>query len=250
MSVRESSPISEEKYTSEELSAVQLSAPTDINPRVRETDTISLAEKISMTVNTRMGWQPRSEKDEMAFLLMIEKDVQKFPNLTQNEILHILNLGLDGEFNEGRVFFNSSEFVRWIKVYNSTTRERALKKKGQLDHQIKDKPIEYTHEERLKNAADIANFYAAGKRESSDPEYEVIACSGLYQNLEYLGIHSMTNEQKMKIFHEVVNQNPRSTDEEIRTKCQVKAYNAFISLLVETESKVSETGKIVNLTEK
>lgn len=241
------SPFSEEKFTDEELSAVELATPTDINPKVRDTDTVGLAEMISTTVNARMGWNERSEKDELAFLMMIKRDLQKFKNLTQNEILHILNLGLDGEFNEGRVFFNSSEFVRWIKTYMSTSRQRALTKKGQLDHQVKSQPIVATHEERLKNASEIANGYA--ERKLADPEFEVFACSGLYQNLEYLGIHSMTEAQKMEVFQQIVKQNPRDSDEEIRVKCQVKAYNAFISLLVETEMRVNESGQIVNLSE-
>jgi hypothetical protein len=239
-------PVIEERFTSEELSALHLSTPTDINPKVRETDTIGLAEMISMTVNSRMGWQPRSEKDEMAFLAMIERDIQKFPNLTQNEVLHILNLGLDGEFTEGRVFFNSSEFVRWMKKYIETKRVPALKKKGQLDHQIKDEPISATHQERLKSASDIANGYADSKRE--DPEFEAFACSGLYQNLEFLGIYSMTEEQKMRVYHQVLNENPKKSDDEIRIKCQVKAYNEFISMLVESDSKLTDTGKLERLT--
>jgi len=237
-----------EKLTKSENEILALSIPTEGNLKVKHSDLITLAETISNTVNVRLGWKKREDPDEIIFLSMIEKDCNKFPELTTGEILTALEMGLDGRFNpnpEKDIFFTSSIFVKWIWAFIDRFKKPVMAKHSQLIHQLQAPSIEPTKEERIKMAADVANRYADDR--TKDPHHRVHGAGELFKTLELLEIHTLSLEEREALAADVRKIYPKASREELRALCQNEAYNRLIGELVEFEMMINHKGEFVDL---
>lgn len=233
--------------TESEKITVKLSIPNEGSLKLREADLLSLALKISSIVKLRLGYKAKDVREEEVFVQILEADCNKFPNLTEGEVLKALEMGIDGYFNPDKdIFFTSSLFVKWLRAYQAL-RIPALEKYGQLLHQSKDPEVIVNREDRIKTAAKIANVYAATRR--TNPEHRVDGGGALFENLQELGLFTIPDKEKQDIFSNVKKANPKDTAEKIKAKCQNIAYDRFIGMLVELECMVSESGEIIKLSD-
>lgn len=241
--------IQTESLTPSELAIIQASISGINNPKIREhDDLLTLATKISNTVQIRMGLRPKMGPELEVVLQAIEADLMKFPNLTESEIMKALNMGIDGEFNpDGDIFFSSSQFVQWIRAYIEKTKKPVIAKHAQLLHQVKEPEKILTHEEQVKSAASCANMYAAARREN--PEHRVTSAGPLYENIERLGIYKISSTEKWEIVKEVSKCNPDADDDTLRDIARSASYNRFIRDLVDFNQMVGYDGSIVDLVE-
>lgn len=239
--------IQTESLTPTEQAIVQASISGVNNPRIREhDDLLTLATKISNTVQIRMGLRPKLGPELEVFLQALEADLMKFPNMTESEIMKALNMGIDGEFNpDGDIFFSSSQFVQWIRAYIDKTKRPVIAKHAQLLHQAKEPEKVLTREEQVKSAAACANLYAAARRES--PEHRVASAGPLYENIERLGIYKVSSTEKWEIVKEVAAQNPDADDDTLRDLAKSASYNRFIRDLVDYDQGVADDGSIFDL---
>lgn len=239
--------IQTESLTPSEVAIVQASISGPNNPRIREhDDLLTLATKISNTVQIRMGLRPKMGPELEVVLQALEADLMKFPNMTEAEILKALNMGIDGEFNpDGDIFFSSSQFVQWIRAYIDKTKKPVIAKHAQLLHQVKEPKKVLTHEEQVKSAADCANMYAAARREN--PEHRAVSAGPLYENIERLGIYKISSTEKWEIVKEIAQYNPGADDDALRDMARSASYNRFIRDLVDFGQMVSDDGRIVDL---
>lgn len=230
-----------------EREIVALATVSEENPKIKDADMLTLAEKISNITRIRLGLKPRSDADEQVFLLTLEADINKFPQLTIAEIEKALTMGLDGEFDpdDKDIFFSSSKFVRWIRAYIEHTKKPVMSKHAQFIHQLKEPVVTLSDEEKVKSACDVANMYARARRK--DPESIAVGAAVLWQNLEALEIHTMPHADKMAMKEEFEKIYPQATPAEIVILCQNAAYNRFIGDLVEWDRMLSDEGKIIEI---
>ncbi len=240
-------PVIAIQLTRYERDIVSLSLATNVNPKIKDADMLTLAEKISNIVNIRLGLRKRSGEDEEIFLQTLEADINKFPQLTVGEIEKALTMGLDGDFDpqDKDIFFSSSKFVRWIRAYIEQTKKPVMSRHAQFVHQIKEPVIELTDEERIKLACDVVNMYARARR--ADPEHRVVGGAVLWQNIEALRIHAMPTADKVALKEEFKKTHPIASNAELVILCQNAAYNKFISDLVEFDMMLNEEGKTVSI---
>lgn len=236
-----------EGLTISEQAIIEISAPSASNPRIRDHhDLLAIAEIINNTVNIRMELKPKKYQELEVLLQSLEADLMKFPNLTENEILKALNLGIDGAYNaNGDFFFSSSQFVKWIHAYVESTKKPVIAKHAQLLHQVKDPETVLSKEEHIKIAAECANMYSASRR--GNPDFRVIAAAPLYENIEQLGIYALDIAEKWEIASKIVKLHPNANDDEIKILSKTEAYNLFIENLTDLNQMVSNTGEIVSL---
>lgn len=105
---------------------------------------IDLATKILLDVGTRLG-QPTKEGEYKQMLTYLEKDINKFPDLTRDEILEALDMGMDGRFTEkGQpIIFNLSRFVQWVEAWVELHKAPAMTKVSRAMHQeVEDQFVE------------------------------------------------------------------------------------------------------------
>lgn len=234
--------------TDTEKEIVSLSASSGTNPKIKDADLLTLAEKISNTVNIRLGLNPRLPDDEVVFLQILEADINKFPQLTAGEIFKILEMGLDGFFDsqDKDIFFNSSKFVRWIRSYIEHSKKPAMSKYAQSLHQVNVPILPPSEQARIKNLVEITNRYTDDR--SKDPDRRVVGGALLYQALEELGLHKVSDEEKAQIAQDIKKRNLRiASYDDFKALCQNEAYNRFIAELAEFEMMLDRKGKVVSL---
>jgi hypothetical protein len=230
-----------QKLSLKEQDTVLLSKTSGINSRVRDSIQLDLALKIYGIVKIRLGYKAKDFVEEKAIVQVLEADLNKFPNLTEGEVLKALEMGIDGHFNPDKdIFFTSSLFVKWLRAYQ-VYKEPIMAKHAKLADKAELPAPEISRDERIATAAEIANGYAKIRRER--PEYRVDGGGQLYANLEDLGIHAASLAEKQEIYTRLSKFNSGATDEDIRTLCQNDAYNKFIGMLVELEFKVGLKGE-------
>jgi hypothetical protein len=227
-----------------ELHTVNLTIPSEVNLKIRQCDLISLAFKINRIANVRLGYKAKDVKEEETIAQFLVNDLNKFPNLTEGEVLKALEMGIDGHFNQDKdIFFTSSLFVKWLRAYQ-VYKEPIMAKHAKLADKSESPAPQISLEERIATAAEIANGYADIRRKR--PDYRVDGGGQLYANLEELGIHTASLSEKQEIYSKLSKFNPGATEEDLRTLCQNEAYNKFIGMLVELEFKVGSKGELFN----
>ncbi|WP_159467991.1 hypothetical protein [Dyadobacter sp. 3J3] len=235
-----------EKLSVFENQIVELSTVSDRNQKLKDCDLLSLAEKISNIATIRLGLKSRGDKEELVFIQTIEADCAKFPFATQNEILKALEMGIDGHFDEGKdIFFSSSKFVRWIRLYFDSIRKPVMVKFAQQADNAPLSAPEITTAERISTASKVANGYADARRK--DPAHRVDLGDVLFRNLESLGVYELAPKVKETIYLNVKKKNKDAPEESVKGICQNTAYNDFIGMLVELEFMLTESGELVNL---
>ena len=78
-----------------------------------------LATQIWAIAKMKLSLRSENQNEDMAQIVILTDDLELFGNLTKDEIMIGLKMGLNGEFlnKDQQVFFNSSNFVQWIRKY-------------------------------------------------------------------------------------------------------------------------------------
>lgn len=238
-----------EKLTAPEQKIFELTIATDQNPKIKNHGaTIDLAFKVHNIAAIRLGLKPKKVAELDILLQVLENDINRFPELTEQEILHALDSGLNGDFNpDGKIIFSSAQFVIWIKAYIEQQKKPVIKKSAQVVQQIPTQTVEPSIEIQIVNAANIVNLYILHRQRN--PDHRVLYASGLYENLERLGIYTASNEEKIKIFENVLKVHRPATKDEAQSLARSACYNAFIGQLVDFEKWLDESGQIIDLAE-
>ncbi|HEV7382287.1 MAG TPA: hypothetical protein VGN64_20975, partial [Dyadobacter sp.] len=206
-----------QKLSLKEQETVLLSKTSDVNSRVRDSIQLDLALRIYGIVKIRLGYKAKDFVEEKAIVQVLEADLNKFPNLTEGEVLKALEMGIDGHFNPDKdIFFTSSLFVKWLRAYQAY-KEPIMSKHAKLADKAELPAPQITRDERIATAAKIANGYADIRRKL--PEYRVDGGGQLYVNLEEFGIYSASLAEKQEIYARLSKANPCLSDEDLRTIC-------------------------------
>lgn len=136
---------------------------------------LNIVGKIFLTAKSRLGLNTTSKEDEMILRDVLLEDLEQFKGLTEVEILSALKSGLNGEYlgkNESSVFFNSSNFVQWVKKYIEQKAE--VMKKVALAKKIEPAKPKPTDAEMKAEAIAIANSYVrkVAEAENKDDVYK------------------------------------------------------------------------------
>ena len=159
-----------------------------------------LATQIWAIAKMKLSLRSENQNEDMAQIVILTDDLELFGNLTKDEIMIGLKMGLNGEFlnKDQQVFFNSSNFVQWIRKYIER-KQVELAELAKLPKMETIKPVPSDQELKMmaiNNANDHADLMVKmGK------DFKWIA-GGLYQLYDYLvkfGLYECPESDKNRI---------------------------------------------------
>lgn len=205
---------------------------------------LALTAQVIKTAYTRLGLKQNSlDMDDLQQVIFF--DLRGFLHLNSNEVLFALKSGLNGDYSgENGVFFNSSNFVQWIKKYISGKRREVTRKLILLKERTEHAPTPPLSDEELKKKLiEVTNQYADMIEEN--PKFEFIAPVWmLFEDLERLGVCSISNEQKRAIYDHVAGlpQNKSLSPDSLKKQARNIAYYRICKELVETKTRLLNQG--------
>lgn len=202
-----------------------------------------LATQIWAIAKMKLSLRSENQNEDMAQIVILTDDLELFGNLTKDEIMIGLKMGLNGEFlnKDQQVFFNSSNFVQWIRKYIER-KQLELAELAKLPKMETIKPVPSDQELKImaiNNANDHADLMVKmGK------EFKWIA-GGLYQLYDYLvkfGLYECPESDKNRI----KSKNYVSSLSEIELDATYKSayYKEFIQSMVNMDVRFDQNGQL------
>jgi hypothetical protein len=202
-----------------------------------------LATQIWAIAKMKLSLRSENQNEDMAQIVILTDDLELFGNLTKDEIMIGLKMGLNGEFlnKDQQVFFNSSNFVQWIRKYIER-KQVELAELAKLPKMETIKPVPSDQELKMmaiNNANDHADLMVKmGK------DFKWIA-GGLYQLYDYLvkfGLYECPELDKNRI----KSKNYVSSLSEIELEATYKSayYKEFIQSMVNMDVRFDQSGKL------
>jgi hypothetical protein len=202
-----------------------------------------LATQIWAIAKMKLSLRSENQNEDMAQIVILTDDLELFGNLTKDEIMIGLKMGLNGEFlnKDQQVFFNSSNFVQWIRKYIER-KQVELAELAKLPKMETIKPVPSDHELKMmaiNNANDHADLMVKmGK------DFKWIA-GGLYQLYDYLvkfGLYECPESDKNRI----KSKNYVSSLSEIELDATYKSayYKEFIQSMVNMDVRFDQNGQL------
>jgi hypothetical protein len=202
-----------------------------------------LATQIWAIAKMKLSLRSENTNEDMAQIVILTDDLELFGNLTKDEIMIGLKMGLNGEFlnKDQQVFFNSSNFVQWIRKYI----ERKQVELAELAKLPKmETPKNSPSDQELKmmainNANDHADLMVKmGK------DFKWIA-GGLYQLYDYLvkfGLYECPESDKNRIKSK--NYVPSLSEIELDATYKSAYYKEFIQSMVNMDVRFDQNGQL------
>ena len=202
-----------------------------------------LATQIWAIAKMKLSLRSENQNEDMAQIVILTDDLELFGNLTKDEIMIGLKMGLNGEFlnKDQQVFFNSSNFVQWIRKYIER-KQVELAELAKLPKMETIKPVPSDQELKMmaiNNANDHADLMVKmGK------DFKWIA-GGLYQLYDYLvkfGLYECPESDKNRI----KSKNYVSSLSEIELDATYKNayYKEFIQSMVNMDVRFDQNGQL------
>ena len=202
-----------------------------------------LATQIWAIAKMKLSLRSENQNEDMAQIVILTDDLELFGNLTKDEIMIGLKMGLNGEFlnKDQQVFFNSSNFVQWIRKYIER-KQLELAELAKLPKMETIKPVPSDQELKMmaiNNANDHADLMVKmGK------DFKWIA-GGLYQLYDYLvkfGLYECPESDKNRI----KSKNYVSSLSEIELDATYKSayYKEFIQSMVNMDVRFDQNGQL------
>jgi hypothetical protein len=202
-----------------------------------------LATQIWAIAKMKLSLRSENQNEDMAQIVILTDDLELFGNLTKDEIMIGLKMGLNGEFlnKDQQVFFNSSNFVQWIRKYIER-KQVELAELAKLPKMETFKPVPSDQELKImaiNNANDHADLMVKmGK------DFKWIA-GGLYQLYDYLvkfGLYECPESDKNRI----KSKNYVSSLSEIELDATYKSayYKEFIYSMVNMDVRFNQNGEL------
>jgi len=202
-----------------------------------------LATQIWAIAKMKLSLRSENQNEDMAQIVILTDDLELFGNLTKDEIMIGLKMGLNGEFlnKDQQVFFNSSNFVQWIRKYIER-KQVELAELAKLPKMETIKPVPSDHELKMmaiNNANDHADLMVKmGK------EFKWIA-GGLYQlydDLVKFGLYECPESDKNRIKSK--NYVPSLSDIELDATYKSAYYKEFIQSMVNMDVRFDQNGQL------
>jgi hypothetical protein len=202
-----------------------------------------LATQIWAIAKMKLSLRSENQNEDMAQIVILTDDLELFGNLTKDEIMIGLKMGLNGEFlnKDQQVFFNSSNFVQWIRKYIER-KQVELAELSKLPKMETIKPVPSDHELKMmaiNNANDHADLMVKmGK------DFKWIA-GGLYQLYDYLvkfGLYECPESDKNRI--KLKNYIPSLSEIELDATYKSAYYKEFIQSMVNMDVRFDQNGQL------
>lgn len=168
---------------------------------------IHLSSKLISAVKFKLGLNTVNNIEEEVQIELLVLDLRDFNYLTIQEVSLALKRGLNGEYlspNENQVYFNSSNFVIWIKKYlqSKTDTMKKITNSGFSESE----PSQAPSDSVLKaQAIQTLNFYADSIQKAQDQEKKFNWIAGglhvLYDIADSFSLIKLSREEKLEIFN-------------------------------------------------
>lgn len=166
-----------------------------------------IAIKVWSYVKMKLGLRSENAMEEQAQILSLSDDLNQFDIMTEEEVFIALRKGIGGEYlTQGQqVFFNSSNFIQWLKNYQKTERVEVMKKiVNQSNSESEPSPV--PSDSVLKaQAIQTLNFYADSIQKAQDQEKKFNWIAGglhvLYDIADSFSLIKLSREEKLEIFN-------------------------------------------------
>lgn len=202
-----------------------------------------IASLIWAIAKMKLSLRSENQNEDMAQIMILTDDLELFGNLTKDEIMIGLKMGLNGEFlnKDQQVFFNSSNFVQWIRKYIER-KQVELAELAKLPKMETIKPVPSDQELKMM-AINNANGHA-DLMVKMGKEFKWIA-GGLYQLYDYLvkfGLYECPESDKNRI----KSKNYVSSLSEIELDAKYKSayYQEFIQSMVNMDVRFDQNGQL------
>jgi len=202
-----------------------------------------LATQIWAIAKMKLSLRSDNQNEDMAQIVILTDDLELFGNLTKDEIMIGLKMGLNGEFlqKDQQVFFNSSNFVQWIRKYIER-KQVELAELAKLPKMETIKPAPSDQELKMmaiNNANDHADLMVKmGK------DFKWIA-GGLYQLYDYLvefELYQCPEADKNRIKAKIYK--PNLNEIELEATYKTEYYKEFIQSMVNMDVRFDENGQL------
>jgi hypothetical protein len=191
----------------------------------------------------KLSLRSENQNEDMAQIVILTDDLELFGNLTKDEIMIGLKMGLNGEFlnKDQQVFFNSSNFVQWIRKYIER-KQVELAELAKLPKMETIKPVPSDQELKtmsINNANDHADLMVKMGKEFkwfSGGYYQ------LYDHLVEFGLYECPESDKNRIKAKIY----RSNLNEIELDALHKSayYQEFIQSMVNMDVRFDQSGQL------
>ncbi len=248
--IAKTEPVKEVKALSLLENEIRLSMiPSDTNKRLKDmtaTELLELADTILKTTYKRLGLKQKGEDmEELQAVIFV--DLRYFLTLTAKEVLLALKSGLDGDYvNDTNVFFNSSNFVQWLKLYVNGKKRDVTSKLLKLEEREKRliEPPPPTEAEQRANLIEVTNQYI--NLIAINPTFQFIAPVWmLFEAVERFGLYTMPVEQKQRIYTTVKAQNKDKSPDSLKQIAREKAYFVMCKDLAISGQRFNENGQLI-----
>ena len=236
------------KLSKSESAIIEAHSKTQLRFFLKE-QKVDLASKVWLYVKAKLSLRSENDAEDATNIMLITEDLNQFDSLTDAEIMLGLQMGLNGQFlsnRETNVFWNSSNFVLWIKKF---VEYRSLKF-AEISKQIKveeAKPIPDESElkqQAIKSANDYADIICRYQEAGKEYIFPYGGLSHLYDYLDKFQIIRISIEQKQKYYQKSVRENPKLPHEVVVTFAKAEAYKDFIYSMVEMDLRLNQNGEL------
>lgn len=188
------------KYTKADLEIIEASKLPLIKT-INDEHLITLATKVLSLAKFKLGLNGISASDEQANVLMLLQDIKEFPAYTEQDVLIATKRGLNGDYlkeSETGVFFNSSNFVRWLKFYNMDKRQVI----GMIQNTyVEQPPLPVPSDDEFrKQAVDVLNDYIDTIKKNPQYKFAYGGLHHLYDIARKFEIIFLNGDEKEKIW--------------------------------------------------
>jgi hypothetical protein len=224
------------KFTKADLEIIEASKMPLIKT-INDEHLITLATKVLSLAKFKLGLNGISASDEQANVLMLLQDIKEFPAYTEQDVLIATKRGLNGDYlkeSESSVFFNSSNFVRWLKFYSMDKRQVI----GMIQNTyVEQPPLPVPSDDELrKQAVDVLNDYIDTIKNNPQYKFAYGGLHHLYDIARKFEIIFLNAEEKEKIWKRL----NHVTDMSIRiTMAKSDSYVYFIHKMIR-ENRIIE----------
>lgn len=202
-----------------------------------------LATQIWAIAKMKLSLRSENQNEDMAQIVILTDDLELFGNLTKDEIMIGLKMGLNGEFlnKDQQVFFNSSNFVQWIRKYIERKQiELAELAKLPKMETPKDPP---SKDELKMMAINNANGHA-DLMVKMGKEFKWFAWGyyQLYDHLVEFGLYECPESDKNRIKAKIYK--PNLNEIELEALHKSAYYQEFIQSMVNMDVRFDQNGQL------
>lgn len=206
-----------------------------------------IAIKVWSYAKMKLGLRSENAMEEQAQILSLSDDLSQFDTITEEEVFIALRKGIGGEYlTQGQqVFFNSSNFIQWLKNYQKTERVEVMKKiVNQSNSESEPSPV--PSDSVLKaQAIQTLNFYADSIQKAQDQEKPFNWIAGglhvLYDIADSFSLIKLSREEKLEIFNK---QMAFFKDvDKAKQASKSDGYKKFVHNLVDFGCRIDENGQ-------